>query len=212
MMKRGLIKGIYTHRQEDTQWCYAAVIQSILEYYTRNNRSQPDIVRSVTGSSTNSSPQDPHGILHRMDLIYGSYDGHPSWEIIQVQVDAGRPIIVRLGADTGHYVIIIGYELPESLRSRNAGNNVVIYIDPMKDEFTYETGADSNRMVTCECDGPIGEARDEITGYHLTQPLPPPPPRKTRNRHSSFKVKRNPKFHSIRKKKSKRPKMSKKPN
>lgn len=204
-MKRGFIQGIYIHRQEDTQWCYAAAIQSILEYYTHNITSQPDIVRNVTGSSTNSSPQDPHGILHEMDLIYNSYDGsYPSWETIREQIDAGRPIIVRLGADTGHYVIIIGYELPESLRSRKVGNNVVIYIDPMKSTLTYETGPDSNRMVTCECDGPIGEAPDEITGYLLTQPLPPPQLpssriNKTRNRHR-FKVKRNPKFHSIRKK------------
>ena len=197
-MKHGLIPRIRIHPQENTQWCYAAVIQSILEYYTHNSTSQPDIVRNVTGSSANNSPQDPHGDLHRMDLIYDSYDGHPSWETIREQVDARRPIIVRIGANTGHYVIIIGYVLPESSRSRIATGNVVIYIDPMKSTLTYETGPDSNRMVTCAYEGKTrGEAPDEITGYYLTQPLP----RKKQSRKQSygFKIKRKPKFHSIRK-------------
>ena len=217
-MKHGFIQGIYIHRQEDTQWCYAAVMQSIIEYYTHNNMAQPDIVRSVTGSSTNSSPQDPHGMLNQMDLISDSYDdgSYPSWETIREQVDAGQPIIVRLGADTGHYVIIVGYILPESPRSRIATSNVVIYIDPMKSTLTYETGPDSNRMVTCECDGPIGEARDEITGYHLTQrpkatlvaaaAAPTQSRGKSRPKKSRFRINHKLKYRSIKKRPSKKSK------
>ena len=212
-MNHGLIPRIRIHLQENIQWCYAAVIQSIVEYYTHYSTSQPDIVRSVTGSSTNSSPQDPYDNLHQMGLIYDSYDeSYPSWETIREQVDAHRPIIVRLGADTGHYVIIIGYVLPESSRSRIATNNVVIYIDPMKSTLTYETGPDSNRMVTCAYEGKTrGEAPDEVTGYILTRPLPRK--KQSRKQPYGFKIKRKPKFHSIRKRyppMSKGLKMSKK--
>jgi hypothetical protein len=118
-------------RQKNTQWCYAAIIQMVLEHYG-TKITQPKIVETITGSKTNNDPQDPTGyLMNTLNYIdkHGCSKGVLQFKQIKEQIDLNRPIIVLLPGGSGHYVLIVGYDV-ERLQ--------IIFIDPNKSEYTLE--------------------------------------------------------------------------
>jgi len=117
--------------QKNTQWCYAAVIQMILEHYG-SKTTQEAIVQTITGSKTNNDTQDPTDyLMNTLNYIdkLGCSKGVLQFKQIKEQIDLNRPIIVLLPGGSGHYVLIVGYDV-ERLQ--------IIFIDPNKSEYTLE--------------------------------------------------------------------------
>jgi hypothetical protein len=133
MTRKTIIPESKICRQKKTQWCYAAVIQMILEHYgTKIN--QEAIVETIAGSKTNNDPQNPIAyLMETLDYIdeRGGCSGSKEIKFSQIktEIDRGRPIIVKLSGGSGHYVLIVGYDV-DALE--------IILIDPNKSEYTRE--------------------------------------------------------------------------
>lgn len=109
--------------QEETQWCWAACSEAILEYYG-TSKTQTEIAEYGTeGVNTwnwlyGSTPGDPP--RNGVDLIldyYGSISSDPldrylSQVEVQSEIDYGRPSVIRWGWDSGggHIVVVYGIE------------------------------------------------------------------------------------------------------
>lgn len=182
-----IIRESKIHLQEKSQWCYAAIAQLVVHYYQDKLIKQSDIVKRVMALATpptsksvekdDNLPQDPYKYLNEMHHIRRSFDDSaPDPFIIRSEIDKGRPIIVRIGCPaSGHYMLIVGYSDDSTVSKRVADSSVsrVFYIDPLKKKYTVAHGSDANSRVDCEYEDAKGEthrAKDNITGYHLTQP------------------------------------------
>lgn len=170
MPRKSIIPEGNIRRQEKTQWCYASVIQMILEHYNRTQIPQSEIVRRVTGSSTDNTPQDATDyLMNTLNYVdtKGCSRSTLKFKKIKEQIDLNRPIIVLLGGGSGHYILIVGYnDIP----------NEVIYIDPNKSNYNIESVNIIDGITTVntvyidantkkEQNGP-----SSIIGYCLTQP------------------------------------------
>jgi hypothetical protein len=185
MDDRVIIDESQIHIQEKSQWCYAAIAQMVVQHYQGRLIPQSDIVKRVMATASPSKPgekkndnlpQDPFKYLNEMNHIRTSVDGSaPDPHVIRTEIDKKRPIIVRVGnSGSGHYMLIVGYTVPRtaSVRTRNSVDRV-IYIDPLKPNYTIESGSDANSRVETEYEdsatGKTQRAKDHITGYHLTR-------------------------------------------
>jgi hypothetical protein len=131
MPRKTIIPESKIRRQKNTQWCYAAVIQMILEHYG-SKTTQEAIVQTITGSKLNNDTQDPTDyLMNTLNYIdkHGCSKGVLQFKQIKEQIDLNRPIIVLLPGGSGHYVLIVGYDM-ERLQ--------IIFIDPNKSEYTLE--------------------------------------------------------------------------
>jgi ABC-type bacteriocin/lantibiotic exporter with double-glycine peptidase domain len=166
-----LISEANIRRQEDTQWCYAAIIQMVLEYYG-TKITQPEIVERITGSRTNNAPQTPTNLLTELNHTNGC---HPTailqFKKIKPQIDSKRPIIVRLSGGSGHYVLIVGYT-----QDMDKGETQLIYIDPNKSKYNVETVSAFDDIMTVNTIYQVfgsGEDHDgpsNVGGYCFTKP------------------------------------------
>jgi hypothetical protein len=172
--------------QEKSQWCYAAIAQLVIQHYQKKTIDQSSIVKSVMALATpptsskqkdDNQPQDPFDYLNEMNHIRTSVDGSaPDAYIIRSEIDKNRPIIVRIGTPaSGHYMLIVGYSDDPRASVRTADSSVsrVFYIDPLKKNYTIESGSNANSQVQSQYedrDGVTQRAKDHITGYHLTRP------------------------------------------
>ncbi len=174
------------HLQEKSQWCYAAIAQLVIHHYQRKTIPQSTIVKRVMELATpptsgkwesDNLPQDPFKYLKEMNHIDSSFDDSaPDAYTIRTEINNNRPIIVRIGNPaSGHYMLIVGYsdDLTATTK-RRADNSVsrVFYIDPLKRNYTIETGSNATSQVQSEYEDKRGKtqrAKDHITGYHLTQ-------------------------------------------
>jgi hypothetical protein len=174
-----IVKKSKIRMQENTQWCYAAVAQIVIEHYDKKLVPQSEIVNSVAGSPTDNEPQDPYTHLHELHHIYSIVkDVAPDPAVIRDQIDQGRPIIVRVGnAGSGHYMIIVGYSdnTPRASSARgDASVSGVWYIDPLSETYTIERGSNAHSRVECAYEDSVTKetkrGKDSITGYYLTAP------------------------------------------
>lgn len=170
MPRKTIIPEGNIRRQEKTQWCYASVIQMILEHYNRTQIPQSEIVRRVTGSSTDNTPQDATDyLMNKLNYIdtKGCSRGILKFKKIKEQIDLNRPIIVLLGGGSGHYVLIVGY---------NDTTSEVIYIDPNKSNYNTEPANIIDGITTVNTayiDADTNQERNgasSIIGFCLTQP------------------------------------------
>jgi hypothetical protein len=174
--------------QQKSQWCYAAIVQMLIEHYDKKLVPQSEIVSSVMATAASPTPkekeddnlpQDPYAYLddlHHIRLIVK--DQAPDSYIIRTEIDKGCPIIVRVGnAGSGHYMLIVGYSVTTPTASRIGGRedislSRVWYIDPLSKTHTIETGSNANSKVECEYEDSItkktNRGKDNITGYFLT--------------------------------------------
>jgi len=174
------------HVQEKSQWCYAAIAQLVIQHYQKKTIAQSSIVKSVMALATqptsskqkdDNQPQDPFKYLNGMNHIRTSVDGSaPDAYIIRSEIDKNRPIIVRIGTPaSGHYMLIVGYSDDPRASVRTADSSVsrVFYIDPLKRNYTIESGSNATSQVQSQYedrDGVTQRDKDHITGYHLTRP------------------------------------------
>jgi ABC-type bacteriocin/lantibiotic exporter with double-glycine peptidase domain len=170
MPRKVIIPETNIRKQEQTQWCYASVIQMILEHYNQNRIPQSEIVRRVTGTNTDNSPQDATDyLMNTLNYIdkKGCSRSVLQFKKIKAQIDLNRPIVVLLGGGSGHYILIVGY---------NDSPNDQIYIDHNKSNYNIESvnvidGITTVNTVYIDADtkkevnGP-----SSIVGYCLTQP------------------------------------------
>jgi hypothetical protein len=207
MPRKILIPEANIRRQQKTQWCYAAVIQMVLEYYGRIT-TQEAIVKKITRSETNNDPQDPTLYLMKtLKYINNVPCGcSPSRVLrftqIKREIDRRRPIIVRLTGGTGHYVLIVGYDVDAE------GTTQVIYIDPNKSKHNKEDiniidGVTTVNTIYHDADpDELLNGPSDIGGFCLTHPLGESsfPPSSSAKRKGGMKSKKSRKSGSTRKK------------
>jgi len=120
-------------QQGKSQWCFAACIQMLLEFYMPDTIiTQTQIVNKMReNENADDVPLDPDNYLSEYTTIAGSMNKSvPSWKTIKTEIDRGCPILVRLSGGSGHYVLIVGYEGDKFGR--------VYIIDPTKNTYTIE--------------------------------------------------------------------------
>jgi hypothetical protein len=148
-----LVRDVAMIGQEESNWCWAAVAQSVLALLRDRNSRQQDLVRGHIERSGRSytceAPHDGHrdngtcnsssctggcNDLHRVDIALEqagisvdelSIDDAPGFADIQAQVRANRPIpcVVRWSSGGGHAVIICGWSVEQ-------GRSQVFVLDP----------------------------------------------------------------------------------
>jgi hypothetical protein len=187
-------------KQQKSQWCFAAMIQMLRKHYNLPNMTQEQIVERIikktdnTGkySSSNADspydrmnndrPQDPFGYLMEQNMInYSRINEAPDWSVIKEELDGGRPIIVRAGsANTGHYILLVGYSYPAGGITRSNTSQIKLYyIDPNNDSRAYTeqiktSSRNPNQVVNVQYTekgtGVVKMANDDITGFVTTKP------------------------------------------
>jgi hypothetical protein len=107
--------------QQQTQWCWSAVATSVDRFYTATStQTQCALVNAELGQTTcctngGSTACNQPWFLDRALTRVGNLDrvtsGTATWAQIRAEIDAGRPLGVRIGwsGGGGHFVIIEGY-------------------------------------------------------------------------------------------------------
>lgn len=100
-------------KQEMKNWCWAASVQCVADYYDINV-SQSAVSKAVFGQVTDRGANTDAvlNVLHRLGLN-AERVFVPSNQEIEAQLKAGRPIIAALNFHNGggHYVVICGYDI-----------------------------------------------------------------------------------------------------
>ena len=105
------------------QWCWAAIAVSLGRYYSNQNWRQHEIATGVLGFNCSRFQEESdiaavcnqYAMLNEALQFVGCYShwspGHRSFERIQAEIDAGRPICLRLEWYSGgsHYLLVAGY-------------------------------------------------------------------------------------------------------
>lgn len=144
--------------QRRSHYCYAAVVQAVIRYYTGQDISQKEIAASL-----GKGYQDPADFLAPLNLIRAKsatqigYAGIPSWSTVVAEVNAGRPIIVYVGGC--HYVLLIGYEG----KSARDPQRLYIFLDPL-----FPVPQAVSYSVLKEHGYSIEETIESVRGYYLT--------------------------------------------
>lgn len=166
--RSGSIAGYELQPQEQDQWCWAAVAQSIAVLYDRKTRWKLQCViaghvlgrHCCTTESPNpcNEPQHLEHVLQSLGLPCESDMGAKSLEEIAQEIDAGHPVAcyIELHRGGAHYVVICGYDLARG----------VVFV---KDPFFGDSVVDHE--VFCAFYQGVGG----WTKYFLTQPPPPQP-------------------------------------
>lgn len=110
--------------QEHDQWCWAAVSLSVDRYFSPTSRmTQCAIAQQVLGVRGCSNveacnkPAKLQDALKSIHRLKGKPTAGPmSFEEIQKCLDAGRPVCLRIGWESGggHFVMLCGYRLSRS--------------------------------------------------------------------------------------------------
>jgi hypothetical protein len=105
--------------QEQTQWCWAAVTASVADFYNQPGWRQCQIVETCRGTSgcctqgSSSACNQPWFLdqsLSRTGDLSDYLARSLSWSEVQAEIEAGRPVGVRIGWPMGgHFVAIDGY-------------------------------------------------------------------------------------------------------
>ena len=186
-------------KQKKGQWCFAAMIQMLNKHYSQPNMTQQQIVENIirktdkegkySSSNKNNTydstedniPQDPFGYITEKNMInYSRSDEVPDWTLIKQEIDGRRPIIVRVGASAGHYVLLVGYSYPAGgITRRNTDQIKLYYIDPNNNSRAYTEQSKNgiknpNEVVNVEYTekgtNAVKRADDDITGFVTTKP------------------------------------------
>jgi hypothetical protein len=118
-LARGVLPFTLQH-QNETQWCWAAVTSSVAGYYQNPSWTQCNLANNQFGQTTCCSngsstvcnePWYLDRALGTVRNLANFIAGALSLTQIQSEIDAGRPIGVRIGwpGGGGHFVTITGY-------------------------------------------------------------------------------------------------------
>jgi hypothetical protein len=114
--------------QEQSQWCYAAVVQAMADYYGIR-LTQADIARKHPSTPCKvdptglNCPQDPYDLLAELGLAYGTdkytqstRSGAKLVKGIRESIDENAPLVALIGSGgQNHYVVIVGYSYDNGL-------------------------------------------------------------------------------------------------
>ena len=128
------ILNIIKEHQDDTNWCYSAVLSSLAYYYTNKYYGQAAICSyygEMTGSNVGNEKQDPYDFLITQGMFKDSIEleNTPiSYDLVISEIENGNPIIMYV--DKGHYVLIYGYsgEMPSRRRTDANPENQLKYL------------------------------------------------------------------------------------
>jgi hypothetical protein len=109
--------------QELAKWCWAAIAASVGRYYGAQHWHQHEVASALLGfdySRFQKEPEvaarcDAYAMLDEALRIVGCYShwspGRPTFERIRAEIDAGRPLCLRVEWYCGgsHYVVVTGY-------------------------------------------------------------------------------------------------------
>jgi hypothetical protein len=127
-------------QQRADQWCWAAVTLAVERYFSpASTLSQCQIAETVldgvnqccSNPSGCNRPQKLQDALDRFSRLKVILEDALPFDMVQREIDARRPICVRIGwpgGKTGHFVIIRGYRLLES------GEQLVDVVDSLYDD------------------------------------------------------------------------------
>ena len=110
------LKRFRVQRQEQTQWCWAAVTASLLSLLDPNNQTQSEIVqRSLTGDDLNR-PQDITAIAKKLGLAVKYTSRQLALCELRDGIKQGLPIPLQINwrmpdgevGEAGHYVVLTG--------------------------------------------------------------------------------------------------------
>lgn len=104
--------------QEQSEWCWAALSASIVNFYAGNDSlKQCEVVKKVLGRSTccedGSSDLcnqqfDIDSALRRLGHLARAQGNQPDFRIVDAEIKAGRPVGVRiLWSDGGGHAIVV---------------------------------------------------------------------------------------------------------
>jgi hypothetical protein len=108
-------------RQEQTQWCWAACTTSVAAFFDAASRwTQCRLADAAHGQTACcrdgatdacNRPWYLDRALERTGNLAGKTGGAAAWETVREEIDAGRPVGVRIGwrGGGGHFVLITGY-------------------------------------------------------------------------------------------------------
>jgi Papain-like cysteine protease AvrRpt2 len=122
-----LVPQIY---QEQTEWCWAACAQMVLQFYGNFTVGQCDLASQMFGESCCGNPSAPlcnkPSQVPTLANIYTPY-GHSAvliqnyvpFETLQSEINANRPVEIGLnwGNETGHQLLVCGWDI-DSLGQR----------------------------------------------------------------------------------------------
>lgn len=139
-------------QQEHSQWCWAASSSCVLKVIQGKTTAQCDIVNyeydrtDACGNTTfdwNSPANQPipnlygdtPSVEHIFAKYYGTTTGQNSactYAVINSEIDAGRPVIMRWGWNSGggHLLVVYGYDSSNNTQQVN-------YMDPWPGEGTF---------------------------------------------------------------------------
>lgn len=119
-------------KQEEPNWCYSAVVQSIIKYYNNIDLPQHGIAQTVAAINKLNKPltnknmscmRDPYTFLQQHGYISSTFKSKTiPWEHITSNINEGFPIIIRVSK---HYAIICGYSI------NTATGNQILILDPI---------------------------------------------------------------------------------
>src|ERR1700685_859390 len=107
--------------QQFSNWCWAAIAASLVNFYGIGRAKQEEIAASVVGFGRDASGEPIRGgsnvpaMLDEALRASGCYShwspGGPTFERIAREIEAGRPLCVSIEWRTGggHYVVISGH-------------------------------------------------------------------------------------------------------
>jgi hypothetical protein len=126
--------------QLQSQWCWAATSVSVSSYYdSQAGWTQCAMVNAQKGLTTCcedgssepcNTPNVLSGPLRRADVLDRKEQGSVDYEAVRREIDAGRPLGVRVewgDTHTGHFIVIEGYQ--------RSGDERVAVEDPFAGPF-----------------------------------------------------------------------------
>jgi hypothetical protein len=127
--------------QQEDQWCWAAIAASVDTYFSPFASSpQCRIAAAVlnSGSDTCNDPQKYNNpaklqvALKAIGRYRATHIGPLSFEDLQAEIDAGRPVCVRIAWSGGgaHFVVLSGYHVSTT------GVRTVDVADPLYPDST----------------------------------------------------------------------------
>ncbi|WP_270168249.1 papain-like cysteine protease family protein [Paenibacillus sp. SYP-B4298] len=128
-------------KQDKTNWCWAGVSISVLEWYGKSV-TQCNFVKKVkgTGSCNNDSASvtEAQNGMYEYGVSANYYNGSLSYSTLKTKIDGNMPIYVswkwNSSADTGHAVVIYGYN---EYTSNGTYYDYVYYMDPWEGVKTF---------------------------------------------------------------------------
>ncbi len=181
------ILNIHLEKQESDNWCYAAIIKAINDYYKLPTVSQNNIASTF---NKKYEMQNPYQLLVSLNLIDKSQGtlkdgvkfGMPSWNDVVNNINNDRPIVSMVGQ---HYILLIGY----SGKNNRDSERKYIFLDPLVGSekgniyVTYDTLLRKGFSTNYEHKG---ELRDE----HYVGSLFTKPPINTGGKRKTYKNKK----------------------